>query len=122
MLFRSGGLALILDEKEKLMSEIDSMDSEFLKLYNFLKEKEGIKSFEEIDIEKYNNLKSLKDIVSEINNVLVEISSKDKENTKTMKVSINNIKLDIKNVKKGKKAYEGYNYETADSMLIDEKK
>lgn len=115
-------LGLILEDKEKLMGKIDSMDIEFLKVYNFLKEKEGIETFNEIDIEKYNNLKCLKDIVSDINNVLRGISNQDKENTKTMKLSINNIKQDIKNVKKGKKAYNGYNYENADSMLIDEKK
>ncbi len=116
------GLALILNEKENIMAKVDGMDIEFLKLYDSLKVKEGIKTFEEIDVDKYNNIKDLKDIVRSINTTLRKISKVDKENTQNMKISINNVKLDIKNVKKGKRAYKGYNYENTDSMLIDEKK
>ena len=104
------------------MAKVDGMDIEFLKLYDSLKVKEGIKTFEEIDVDKYNNIKDLKDIVRSINTTLRKISKVDKENTQNMKISINNVKLDIKNVKKGKRAYKGYNYENTDSMLIDEKK
>lgn len=115
-------IGTILEDKEKLIIKIDKIDIQFIELYNSIKEKEGISSFDEIDVKKYDNIKNLKNIVSEINNILRKISNIDKENTKKMKLSITNIKLDIKNVKKGKEAYKGYNHESVESILIDEKK
>lgn len=115
-------LGLILEDKDNLMNKIDKIDIEFIKLYNTIKKTEDISTFDEIDVEKYNNIKDLKDIVNDINKVLTEISNKDKENRRIMKLSLDNVKLDIKNVKKGQKAYKGYNYESTSSMLIDEKK
>lgn len=115
-------LAFILEEKENLMSKIDTKDIQFLKLYELLKGKEGVDTFDEIDINKYNNIKDLKNVVADINDILTEIYNLDKKNREKMKSNIDNVKLNIKNVKKGKKAYKGYNYENGDSILIDEKK
>lgn len=115
-------LGIVLIDKENLMNKIDLLDKDFLSLYNSIKSDEGIDSLEKIDIRKFDNLKSLKDIISEINKILDDISSIDRENKKNMKSNIDKVKLNIKQVKKGKKAYKGYNYETVESMLIDEKK
>lgn len=115
-------LGIVLIDKENLMNKIDLLDKDFLSLYNSIKSDEGIDSLEKIDIRKFGNLKSLRDIVGEINKILDDISSIDRENKKNMKLNIDKVKLNIKQVKKGKKAYKGYNYETVESMLIDEKK
>lgn len=115
-------LGQILEDKENLMKKVDLLDKEFLDLYNSLKEKEGIQSFTEIDINKYDNIKKLKNVVGEINSILTEISKVDKENKSKMEENIKNIKINIKNVKKGKRAYKGYNYQNPGSILIDEKK
>ena len=115
-------LGIVLIDKENLMNKIDLLDKDFLSLYNSIKSDEGIDSLDKIDIRKFDNLKSLKDIVSEINKILEDISSIDRENKKNMKSNIDKVKLNIKQVKKGKKAYKGYNYEGVASMLIDEKK
>lgn len=115
-------LGIVLIDKENLMNKIDLLDKDFLSLYNSIKSDEGIDSLEKIDIRKFDNLKSLRDIVGEINKILDDISSIDRENKKNMKSNIDKVKLNIKQVKKGKKAYKGYNYETVESMLIDEKK
>lgn len=115
-------IASILEDKEKIIKKIDLIDLEFLKYYDLLKKSEGIDSFDGINIKKYDNVRTLKGLVKDINSILNEISILDKNNTKLMKASIENIKSDIKSVKKGKQAYNGYNYEIGGSMLIDEKK
>lgn len=115
-------LSVILVEKERLMEEIDVLDRDFLSLYNAIKLDEGIDSLEKIDIEKYANVKSLKEIVTEINSILNNISTIDRNNTIKMKLNVDKIKSDLKQVKEAKRAYKGYNYEAVESMLIDEKK
>ncbi len=115
-------LSIILVKKEKLMEEIDVLDREFLSLYNGIKSEEGIDNLEKINIDKYTNIKSLKEIVVEINTILNDISAIDRNNTIKMKSNVDKIKSDLKQVKEAKRAYKGYNYEAAESMLIDEKK
>lgn len=115
-------LSIVLVQKEKLMQEIDILDKKFLSLYNSIKSDEGIDSLEKINIEKYANLKSLKEVVAEINSVLNDISIIDRNNTIKMKSQVDKIKSDLKQVKQAKRAYKGYNYEPVESMLIDEKK
>lgn len=115
-------LSIVIVQKEKLMQEIDILDKKFLSLYNSIKSDEGIDSLEKINIEKYANLKSLKEVVAEINSVLNDISIIDRNNTIKMKSQVDKIKSDLKQVKQAKRAYKGYNYEPVESMLIDEKK
>lgn len=115
-------LSIVLVQKENLMQEIDILDKKFLSLYNAIKSDEGIDSLEKINIEKYANLKSLKEVVAEINSVLNDISIIDRNNTIKMKSQVDKIKSDLKQVKQAKRAYKGYNYEPVESMLIDEKK
>ena len=108
--------------KESLIGKIDIIDREFLKLYDQVKAQEHIDSLDKIDMQKYSNIKSLKEIVSEINTILNNISIIDKNNTIKMKSNVDKIKSDLKQVKEAKRAYKGYNYENVGSILIDEKK
>ena len=114
-------LSKILIQKEKLMEEIDILDRDFLSLYNDIKSEEGIDNLEKINIEKYANIKSLKEIVTEINTILNDISMIDRNNTIKMKSNVDKVKSDLKQVKEVKRAYKGYNYEAVESILIDEK-
>ena len=104
------------------MASIDLLDMSFLSLYNEVKELEGISSLDEINSIKYINLRQLKEVIGNINILLSNISLIDKENTEIMKSNLENIKLGLKHVKEVKKAYNGYNYEGVESILIDEKK
>src|SRR5690606_37087386 len=96
-------LSIVLVQKEKLMQEIDILDKKFLSLYNAIKADEGIDSLEKINIEKYANLKSLKEVVAEINSVLNDISIIDRNNTIKMKSQVEKIKSDLKQVKQAKR-------------------
>ena len=112
----------ILQEKEKLMGKIDDLDGEFLTVYNHIKEEEKIDSFEKLPIERYENVKELKAIVNEINNILNTLTILDKNNINKMKANLEKTQSELKNVKVGKRAYKGYSYGDVGSIFIDEKK
>lgn len=112
----------VLQSKQKAMEEIDILDLDFLRLYNEVKGTEEIESISNIDINKYSNLKDLKNLVASINSILDEISALDTKNTVEMRKNLKIIQKNIRNVKDGKKAYNGYNKDPQGSMLIDEKK
>lgn len=116
------GIENIISEKENLMSSIDLLDVQFLSLYNEIKELENITSIDEINSIKYSNLSELKEEIGNLNILLSNITVIDKENTKIMKENLENIKYGLKQVKEVKRAYKGYNYESEESILIDEKK
>lgn len=113
---------IILEKKEELMNKIDIFDKEFLENYLIVKKQEGIDSIDMIDIRKYDNLKSLKNIVNEINTILNEIEKIDQKNILNMQSNISKIKSNLRQVKEVKRAYKGYNYEPNESILIDKKK
>ncbi len=115
-------LETILAKKEDLMATIDGIDGKFLENYEEAKEKSNIKSLEDLDTRKFANLKDLKEAVKEINKLLNTISLKDRNNVSKMKENMDKSKADLKQIKDGKKAYKGYNFEEPGSILIDEKK
>ena len=114
------GLENLLNRKDKLMGSIDEIDKKFLLSYESIKKIEGVKSFENLDGDKYPNLKNLKDIIKDINNLLNTIDIKEKNNISKMKENLEKTKSDLKQIKEVKRAYKGYNYEEAGSILIDE--
>jgi len=112
----------ILKAKERLMEKIDELDRGFLTIYNQIKEEEKIDSFDKLPIERYENVKELKDVVNEINNILNSLSIIDKNNITKMKANLEKTKTDLKNVKLGKRAYKGYSHGDVGSIFLDEKK
>ena len=115
-------LTKVLSDKDQIMKSIDLLDINFLSLYNSIKSMENIDSMEDIDVDKYSNMKILKSNINEISLILNSIKILDNDNTRMMKTNLQNIKSGLKHVKEVKKAYKGYNYEAVESMLIDEKK
>lgn len=116
------GINSMLTKKQALMEEIDNLDKEFMQIYDIVKREEGIESINVLDVNKYQNLKSLKERVNEINTVLDNIRRTDEENILNMRTNIDKVKAELKQVKKGQIAYKGYNYTSGESILIDEKK
>ena len=112
----------ILDEKDKLIKKINKIDIEFLNIFSQIKKEEGVENIYDLDVNKYPNLKDLKNIVTEISSTLMAISLLDEENNKNMKKRLEQVKLELKRVKEGQRAYKGYNVPMTDSILIDEKK
>jgi IMP dehydrogenase/GMP reductase len=116
------GINRSLDEKDRIMKEIDKLDKSFLEIFTEIKREKAIKDISQLDPKLYPNLKELKKAVEEVTSTLSAISLIDKENTKAMREKLESTKKELTKIKAGKKAYKGYNYRFAESMLIDEKK
>ncbi|MBU5293016.1 flagellar protein FlgN [Anaerosalibacter bizertensis] len=112
----------ILDKKDEIIKKIDVLDREFLIKFSELKNKCNIDDINELNVEEYPNLRELKETIREISSTLMAISILDEENNKVLKKSLEKIKLDLKKLKKGKKAYKGYNKTLDSNIFIDEKK
>lgn len=112
----------ILDLKDDLIKEIDKLDGEFMLHFSELKKKNSVTDLNELNLEKYPNIKELKSIVSEVTSTLVAISMIDKENNDMMTKNTEDVKAQLRRVKEGKKAYKGYKNFDGGSMFIDEKK
>lgn len=112
----------ILEEKERLIGEIDGLDVEFIELYEGFKKEANVESIEDIDASEYPNLKDLKKTISNLSNLLREVDLLDKSNMALMKKSFSEVKLDLKNAKTNKLAHRGYNQNPVGSIMIDEKK
>lgn len=117
-----GKLNDILDKKDHIIKKINELDISFLTTFSQIKKEEGIENIDQIDVDKYPNLKKLKEIVKEISSSLIAISLLDEENNKNIKAKLEETKKELRRVKDGKKAYKGYNSTITGSMLIDEKK
>ena len=112
----------IIEKKSEIIKEIDKLDVSFIMKLSQLKKENNIGDLNEIDTKKYPNLKELKEVVAQITSILMAISIVDKENNKALEEGLEKVKLNLKKVKEGKKAYKGYNKSIPQSMLIDEKK
>lgn len=112
----------ILDKKDEIIKKIDVLDREFLIKFSELKKKCNIKDINELNVEEYPALKELKDTIREISSTLMAISILDEENNKALKESLEKIKTNLKKIRKGKKAYKGYNKTLGSNIFIDEKK
>lgn len=115
-------LDMSLNKKDNIIKQIDKLDREFLEVFSQIKKTHSVEDINQLDIEEYPNLKELKEVVQEVASTLLAISMIDKENSHSIKEKLEKTKLELKNIKKGRKAYRGYNTKTTESMLIDEKK
>ncbi|SHH37096.1 flagellar protein FlgN [Sporanaerobacter acetigenes] len=112
----------ILDEKDNVINRIDKLNIQFLTCFSQLKKENNVNELDELEIEDYPNLKELKEVVIEIKSTFMAISLIDDENNKEMAKGLEKIKANLKSIKKGQKAYKGYNKTLNESILIDEKK
>ena len=112
----------ILDKKDHIIKKIDKLDISFMTIFSQIKREEAIENIDELDKDRYPNLKELKEIVKEISSSLMAISLLDEENNKNIKEKLEATKMELRRIKDGKKAYKGYNKTITGSMLIDEKK
>ena len=116
------GLNELLDKKDDLIKQIDKLDISFLNIFSQIKKEESIENMDELDVEKYSNLKELKGVVTEISSTLMALSMLDKENNENIKQKLKATKIELKKVKEGQRAYKGYNKTVTGSIMIDEKK
>ncbi|HHV38894.1 MAG TPA: flagellar protein FlgN [Tepidimicrobium sp.] len=112
----------ILDEKDSIMKRVDGLNLSFLNIFSSIKEHNHIEDIYQLSVDRYPNLEELKEVVGKVTAQLEAIAALDDENHKNMKKSFENTKRELKRLKRGQKAYKGYNISFVDNMFIDEKK
>ncbi|WP_139380264.1 flagellar export chaperone FlgN [Maledivibacter halophilus] len=113
-----------IDLKDKYISEVDELDVKFYTLFNELKKNLAVDSIDKMDVEKYPQMKILKDIVKKILKLTEKIKIVDNQNINMLKQDMDEIRDKLKGVKKGQKATNAYGaYKNQiSSMFFDKKK
>jgi len=112
------------DLKLKYMIEIEKLDMKFYSSYNKLKANLSIDSIEKINIEKYPQVKKLKEVVRDILILTQEIKIADNQNILKLKGDKDNSVMKLKYVRQCKNvinAYRVYNNQVR-SVFFDKKK
>ena len=98
------GLNQAIEEKKKIMEEIDSIDVAFLSSYQALKKKLNVQSLEEIDLKQFPSLKDLKISIQRIMYLLKQIDMLDQKNRKQLEEDFETLKKEMKEVLQQKKS------------------
>lgn len=120
-------IALLLEDKQHIMDEIDRFDVIFLEAYHTLKKSLGVGSLNEIDPVQYPELKGLKQEVHRVMECLKQIDAVDQENTRRIQEGFQKVQEEMKELKmrkqRTKMALRYKNkYAGAQGLFIDNKK
>lgn len=115
-------LSEILSEKDRIIKKIDELDASFLDIFYKLKNENSIDDINELNVDDYPQLKELKKETKKIMSNLLTLSMLDEKNNEAIKIKLKKAEKDLRKIRLGKRAYRGYNYKMAESLLIDKKK
>ncbi|NLK86248.1 MAG: flagellar protein FlgN [Clostridiaceae bacterium] len=118
-------LKLLIDEKQTKIDEIDKLDADFSVYFESLKLAFGINKLSELDVYADPRAKQLKQITSEVMDLIGEISSIENINSEKSKKLLEELGSQIKKVNQGKKINNAYSAQPADtpsSFFLDQKK
>ncbi len=102
-------LQTFIDLKQKLIDEINELDDAFEVYYSRLKSILGIDSMEELSISKYREAVQLQQIIKTIFATTEEIQASENENNLKARDVLDSLGGQIRQVKQGKIANNGYN-------------
>lgn len=99
----------LIDLKQKLIDEINELDDAFEVYYSRLKSVLGIESMEEVSISKYRGAMQLQQTIRTIFATTKEIQVAENENNMKARSVLDSLGGQIRQVKQGKIANNGYN-------------
>ncbi len=99
----------LIEIKQKLIDEINELDDAFEVYYSRLKSILGIESMEEVSISKYHEVTGLQQAIKTIFDTINEIQIAENENNMRARGVLDSLGGQIKQVKQGKIANNGYN-------------
>ena len=79
----------------------------------------GVKSLEEVDVQEYPEISSLKLSVKEVMNLIGEIDKQDKNNISDVKLEMNKLKEDMKDIQIQSKVIKNYGISSVSSYGKD---
>lgn len=114
----------LVEKKQIVIDKVNEIDTAFASQYELLKSGLGIKSLENVDINKYPSLKLLKENVKEIVVMAQDIMLLEQNNKSNMNIILDKLKQEIKRVNLGKKSLKAYEVPSinTDGIYIDKKK
>lgn len=115
----------LIQSKQVHIDKISEMDTEFEVYYSRLKTVLNIQSLDEIKEKQIQGAVELKQVVTVIVTTIKQIQSLEIENKNKAEEVVNNLARDIRRVKQGKIANNGYNVALklpSPSYFIDKKK
>lgn len=118
-------IQMLIDEKQKRIIEIDKLDADFSVYFESLKISFNIKKLNELNLSAHPQAKQLKQVTSEVVELIGKIGDIEKVNSSKSKKLLEELGLQIKKVNQGKKINNAYNNPTsADtaSFFMDQKK
>ena len=118
----SNSLNSLLDhikQKQYIMNAIDDIDKKFYAEFQGLKLHLGIKSLEDVDINEYPEIASLKFSVKEVMDLLGEIDKQDKNNISNVKTEMDKLKEDMKDLQTQSKVIKNYGTSSVSSYGKD---
>lgn len=101
-------LSKIVEKKSELIKKINDIDDEFLKEFEWIKQKKNVNSFDEIEDVDREIAAKLKYLTSSIMDKLKIIKEIDEKNTILIRSKFDELKKTIKNVKYKKEAISDY--------------
>ncbi|WP_130805955.1 flagellar protein FlgN [Senegalia massiliensis] len=113
----------IINNKENLIEKINGLDVKFLEIYNNIKEIEGIDDLSQLSIDK-SYLVKLKELTSKCEKLMKSIKAQDDENNTMIKSEFEDIKKNLREIKRGKTTTNKYYNKMPSSggYFIDSKK
>ena len=118
----SNSLNSLLDhikQRQDIMNAIDDIDKKFYTQFQDLKLYLGIKSLEDVDINEYPEIASLKFSVKEVMDLLGEIDKQDKNNISNVKTEMDKLKEDMKDLQTQSKVIKNYGTSSVSSYGKD---
>ena len=113
----------LIEQKQNIMTRIDALDKEFIDKYDLLKNSAIIKVPEALDTAEKDKMRKLKDKVTEIHSLTDKIQKIDSANVEKLKKRLQSVKDELKKVRVGKKAVQGYSNKNIEgiSIFLDKK-
>lgn len=117
-------LQKLIDEKQHVIDDINSLDDEFNVYFTRLKSTLKINSLDELNAEELEGAKVLKEVTAGIISLIKEISELEKTNNEKSKELLGTLSGEIKKLNQGKKVNTGYVSKpfNSASYFIDKKK
>ena len=113
-----------IDKKQEQIDKIEIIDNLFNNVFQLLKSEMKVDTLDELDFERYPNLKNIKKQVIEIIELASKIMEVENKNKEKVDEIMNEIKNELKRVRSGKKSLDAYDKPNVnvDGVYIDRKK
>lgn len=114
----------LVNEKQQVIDKVNQIDNAFSIQFDLLKKTLNVDNLEKIDFVKYPELKGLKQRIEDIMGMAGNVMALEKENSAKAEEIFENIKGQLKNLKRGKISLRAYDrpIDNIDGVYLDKKK